>query len=98
MLLEQGSEGYSAAKMTYDLRRLLLNGIVHRVEGKNTYMVTPKGRRVAPFFVKTFTRVLKHTPSRLGACPADGPPALRSAWHALDRAVDSCLAQARVAA
>ena len=35
--------------MSYDLQRLSLHGLISRVLGSNTYVVTPEGTRVAVF-------------------------------------------------
>jgi hypothetical protein len=32
---------YSASQMTYDLRRLRLNGLIRRIEHTHTYVLTP---------------------------------------------------------
>ena len=38
---------YSSAPMSYDLRRLRLHGLIERLDGTNTYVVTDEGIRVA---------------------------------------------------
>ena len=95
-LLERPA-AYSPGRMTYDLRRLLLNGLVRRIPGRQTYMVTPRGRRVALLFSKTYARVLRPAPLDPGP-PLDATPALHRAWRAVDRALDSTLHSARIAA
>jgi len=98
-LLDQGTERYSAGKMTYDLRRLLLNGLIQRIEGKHRYMATPRGLRVASLFVKTYTRILKRAPVGLDPPALEGAPALlQHAWRKMDAAIVACLKQARLAA
>lgn len=49
---------YTSAQATYDLRRLRLKGLIERVEGTNTYRVTPAGRTVATFFTALAARVI----------------------------------------
>ena len=39
---------YSSAQASYDLRRLRLKGLIERIEGSNTYRVTPQGFASAP--------------------------------------------------
>ena len=39
---------YSASQMTYDLRRLRLNGPIRRIEHTHTSVLTPGGSTVRP--------------------------------------------------
>jgi hypothetical protein len=48
----------SHGQMTYDLRRLRLNGFIRRVEYANRYVLTPDGIRVAVFYTKLYNRLL----------------------------------------
>jgi hypothetical protein len=88
---------YSPGRMTYDLRRLLLNGLVRRVPRTQTYVVTERGRRVTLVFSKVHARVLQPAPLDPGA-PDEANPALQRAWRAVDRAIDSTIRAARLAA
>jgi hypothetical protein len=40
---------YTSAQMTYDLRRLRLQGLIARIPRSNAYFLTPQGIRVALF-------------------------------------------------
>jgi hypothetical protein len=44
--------------MSYDLRRIRLHGLISRVPGSNTYVVTPEGTGVAVFYTKLHDRLL----------------------------------------
>jgi hypothetical protein len=57
----QGCEpdAYSAASMTYDLRRLRLHGLIERVSRSHRYRITPAGARVAMFYARLYTRALR---------------------------------------
>jgi hypothetical protein len=44
---------YLAGKLTYDLRRLRLDGIIERIPHIYRYQLTPDGLRVALFFSRT---------------------------------------------
>ena len=86
---------YSAAQMTYDLRRLRLKGLIRRLEHSHTYVVTSDGIKVALFFTKLHHRVLRPL------LAADQPPApleLRRALRVVERTVDDYVANARIAA
>lgn len=84
-------------KMTYDLRRLRLHGLIARIPRTHRYRVTDHGFRTAAFISRTYARVLR--PGLAAAHDLGAPPTpVRTAVAALDRAIDSLLpARARVA-
>ena len=49
----------TAGRMTYDLRRLRLHGIIERVPHTHRYQVTPFGLKTAIFFTRTHNRLLR---------------------------------------
>ena len=49
----------TAGRMTYDLRRLRLHGIIERVPHTNRYQVTSFGLKTAIFFTRTHNRLLR---------------------------------------
>jgi hypothetical protein len=90
---------YSAQQMTYDLRRLRLKGLIQRLKGKNRYVLTVAGRRIALFFTKAYARVLRPGLARLDpALPTDATDQLAAAWRQLDKAVDLQIQEAKMAA
>src|SRR3982750_392847 len=52
---------YPAGRMTYDLRRLRLHGIIERIPRSHRYQLTPSGLRIALFFSRTYARLLRPT-------------------------------------
>ena len=55
-----GPEGeYTSRQMTYDLRRLRLNGIIYRKPHTNRYFLTPYGMKVSLFFMKLGQRIFR---------------------------------------
>ena len=52
---------YSQGRMTYDLRRLRLHGLIERVPHSHRYTVTDAGVRTALCYHRTFARVLRPT-------------------------------------
>jgi hypothetical protein len=46
-------------RMIYDLRRLRLHGIIERIERTNRYQLTPFGLRVAVFFTRSYSCLLR---------------------------------------
>jgi hypothetical protein len=84
---------YSASQMTYDLRRLRLNGLIRRIEHTHTYVLTPDGTRIAIFYTKLYNRLLR--PLAAAGQP-QAPPALRQALTVIDRHVDDYITRARL--
>src|SRR5215469_4756797 len=68
--------GYSSSQMTYDLRRLRLNGLIRRIEHTHTYAPAPDGRRIAIFYTKIITACSDRWPP-----PASPRPHPRYATH-----------------
>jgi hypothetical protein len=84
---------YTSAQMTYDLRRLRLKGLIRRLEGTNTYVLTPEGARLAIFYTKLHDRLLGPL------LAADQPPAsldLRRALKVIDASVGDYVVRARM--
>jgi hypothetical protein len=57
-LLGTTASRISPGKMTYDLRRLRLHGILQRLPKTHRYRLTPDGLRVACFFTRAYARLL----------------------------------------
>jgi hypothetical protein len=98
-LHDPGPRGYTQTRMTYDLRRLRLKGLVTRLPKTNRYVLTPLGRRVALFMTKSYVRIVRPVLHRVDPeLPADSTDDLRQAWLACDRSLNAALAQAHLAA
>jgi hypothetical protein len=85
---------YSQSRMSYDLRRLRLHGLIQRLPHKNTYTLTAEGIRVAVFYTKLQNRLLRPL------LDADTLPATTETRHALttlDHAVNDYTTAARLA-
>ena len=72
---------YRPGQMTYDLRRLRLTGLIHRLPHTNRYTVTDDGIRIAIFYTKIYNRLL--VPLTATDQP-QAPPQLRQALRTLD--------------
>jgi hypothetical protein len=98
-LYDPGPRGYSATRMSYDLRRLRLKGLITPVPHSHRYVLTPLGRRVAFFMSKSFTRIVRPTLNRLDPkSPENATDPLRRAWIQCEQALNSQIAAARIAA
>ncbi len=58
-LLGVRQEAYSSAKMSYDLRRLRLKGLIVRIPHSHRYVLTELGVKVVIFFTKLYERLFR---------------------------------------
>jgi hypothetical protein len=84
---------YTPGQMTYDLRRLRLNGLIRRLPHTNRYVLTADGIRIAVFYTKVYNRLL--VPLTAANQP-QAPPELRAALAAITRHVDDYADRARL--
>jgi hypothetical protein len=77
---------FTPGRLTYDLRRLRLHGLIERLPGTLRYRPTADGLRIAAFLSRVSARVL--SPGLAQILPAVPPAntALRRAFDGLDRA------------
>ena len=89
---------YSAAQMTYDLRRLRLKGLIHRIPRTHRYTATTYGLKVAFFFSKLYLRILR--PNWNTLLPTDDGLSrpLRDALAAVDTEIRKLHEEAALAA
>jgi hypothetical protein len=85
-LLGLGVEAFSMGRMSYELRRLRLRGLIERIPKTHRYRVTPLGRRTAVFLTRLHAHLF--TPA-LAEITEQAPPnrPLRNALDNLDRLV-----------
>jgi hypothetical protein len=81
-------------KMTYDLRRLRLHGLIARIPTTRRYRVTDFGFRSAVFLTRSYTRLLRHGLAVLGPRDPPRPAPLRDAVRRIENAVDQLLRDA----
>jgi len=73
---------FTQGKMTYDLRRLRLHGLIERIPKTHRYCVTDFGLRAALLITRTYNCVLR---PGLAAANDDNPPAPTRLRKAVDR-------------
>jgi hypothetical protein len=83
-------------RMTYQLRRLRLHGLIVRQSGTHRYGVTEPGLRVALFFTRSYTRVMRPGLSQVMATELPHDPPLRRAFTRLEDAMDQYVTQAKL--
>jgi hypothetical protein len=97
-MLGSDPASYPAGRMTYDLRRLRLHGIIERIPHSHRYQLTAHGLRIALFFSRTYTRLLRPGLAELmpGTPPASG--SIRVAFDRLQSAIDAVCEEEKLAA
>jgi hypothetical protein len=97
-LLGQLPEQLTPCRMTYQLRRLRLHGMIQRIPETHRYRVTEYGLRAALFFTRTYNRILRPGLAQvLPSLPAM-TGSLRRSFNQLLREVDACVTTAQLAA
>ena len=87
-LLGVSAADWSAGRMTYDLRRLRVHGLIERIPRSRRYRVTTAGIRTALCYQRTYARVLRPA---LATVFGPNPPRdtrLKRTVEAFDREID----------
>ncbi len=85
-------------RLTYDLRRLRLHGLIARIPHTQRYRVTREGLRTALFFTRVYGRILRPGMARITPAAAVGDSALRPSFDQVEGAIDRWIDQAKLAA
>ncbi|MBP6735225.1 MAG: hypothetical protein KAX51_12225 [Chromatiaceae bacterium] len=89
---------YSPGRMTYDRRRLRLHGLIARIPHSHRYRVTAPGLRMALFFTKVHSRILRPGLSQLfDGCPKAPNRPIATAMDRLQQALADLFEQAKLA-
>jgi hypothetical protein len=96
-LLGRPPEAMTQGRMTYDLRRLRLHGLIERIPRSHRYRVTLFGFRIALFYTRTHARILRPGLAELFS-PDSAPTPLRKSFDSLDLTIARFCDQARLAA
>jgi hypothetical protein len=84
-------------RMSYDLRRLRLHGLIERIPGSHRYTVTDRGLRIGIFLTRVHTRLIR--PGLAEALDDLSPPTpLRRRFDQLDAAIDAYALRANLIA
>jgi hypothetical protein len=96
-LMGEPPERYTPGRMTYDLRRLRLHGIIEKIPGTHRYQMTYEGLRVCLFLTKVHIRVIRPGLSQLmDGCPNSSNRPVATAMRQLDRSLDKLIVQAKL--
>ena len=88
----------STGRMTYQLRRLRLHGLIERRPGTHRYHVTDRGLRIALFFTRVHARLFRPGLAAVMPEAVRDDSRLRRAFDQLERAMDQWCAEAKLAA
>ncbi len=97
-LLGLDPEAMTSGQITYDLRRLRIHGLIHRIPHSFRYQVTPAGLRQALFLTRLTQRLLIPGMAGLTDPSPPVPSRLRAAARAYDAALDDLTRHAGLAA
>jgi hypothetical protein len=90
-------EDLSPGRMSYDLRRLRLHGLIERIKGSHRYRLTPAGLKVALFYSRTYQHVIRPGLSLLHQPQGIEASGLARSYHAFETQILTFLEQKRAA-
>jgi hypothetical protein len=96
-LLGLAPEAVPAGRITYELRRLRLHGIIERVRGTYRYRITDSGFHEVLFLMRSHVRLFRSGLSDIDDARATPAP-IRAKLMALDAAIDRHIREAALAA
>ena len=89
---------YPVGRMTYDLRRLRLHGLIQRIPHSHRYELTPTGLRIALFFTRTYARLLRPKLAEIMPASPPGDSTLRAAFDRLQEEISRCCEEQKLVA
>ena len=89
-------ESWTQGRLTYQLRRLRLHGLIHRVEGTHRYEVSGRGLRVAAYFTRSYARLVRPGLGELFSEKPMPSSKLREAMDRVDRVIDDYAAESKI--
>jgi hypothetical protein len=97
-LLGQPVERFTPGRMTYQLRRLRLHGLIERIPKTHRYHLTGFGLRVTLFCTRAYSRILRPGLGLVLPTTSSCPCSLRHSFDKLEQEVTSWVNQAKLAA
>jgi len=85
-------------RLTYDLRRLRLHGLIARIPKTHRYQVTPFGLRLALFVTRVHARLFRPAVALLTPALARDHAPLRGAFDRLEREINTWCTEAKLVA
>jgi hypothetical protein len=97
-LLGHQPSQYSAGRVTYDLRRLRMHGLIERIPNTHRYRPTPKGMRTAIFCTRLYDRSLRTGLALIAPSTVNPQLPVAKAIRAAETALDQWCRHAKLAA
>jgi hypothetical protein len=97
-LLGLAPGAFAPGRVTYDLRRLRLHGLIARIPKTHRYQVTPFGLRLALFVTRVQARLFRPGMALLRPEAATDHSPLRTAFDRLEREIDTWCTEAKLVA
>jgi hypothetical protein len=88
-LLGQSEDQFTQGRMSYQLRRLRLHGLIERIPKTHRYRLTSFGFRVAVFCTRTYTRILHPGMGLALTATTSFPSALRRSFDKLEQEINA---------
>lgn len=95
-LLGLAPEELRQGRLSYELRRLRLHGLIERIPRSHRYRVTELGLRVALFFTRTYARLIRPGLAQLVDVRPSGDTRLRRPLERFELAIDRWATDARL--
>jgi hypothetical protein len=96
-LLGLAESDITPGRMSYDLRRLRLHGLIERKSGTQRYRLTPFGLKTALFYSRTYQRVIRPGLSFLNPSPPKANAKVTRAFHQFETELSDYFAQQKAA-
>ena len=97
-LLGQDPKQMTPGRLTYQLRRLRLHGLIVREAGSQRYTVTDFGLRLALFFTRSYARVIRPGLTEIFSEPAPEHAGLHRAFAQVEEAMIHYVNEAKLSA
>jgi hypothetical protein len=97
-LVGQNAQTMSPGRMSYQLRRLRLHGLIERLPKTHRYRVTDSGWRLALFCTRTYNRVLRPGLAQIVPKQTADATALRRCFDRLDETINQWIEAQKVPA
>ena len=96
--LGKRADEISPGRMSYELRRLRLHGLIEREPKTHRYRLTVEGLRTALFYTRVYSRILRPAMAPVVPAAPQGSPQAMRRFHAAEVAVNSWCDEACIAA
>jgi hypothetical protein len=97
-LLGQSAERFTPGRMTYQLRRLRLHGLIDRIPKMHSYRLTSFGLGVSLFCTRAYSRILRPGLGLALPTTPSYPSSLKRTFDKLEQEVTAWVNHARLAA